>query len=137
MCALVFLTTDNSPLTTDLPWWPGHVASAEQVQVEMEHRLPCARANVVHRAVSALNAALASDLRGDELAVAEDLSVFRRGFLQSNHVPFGDDQHVRRRLGIDVLEDVHFVVLVHLLRRDLAGDDLAKEAVFIHGNDVN
>ena len=92
---------------------------------------PDLRADVVHRAISVLDAALAADLRGDELAVAEDLGVFRRGFLQSNDVPLGNDEHVRRRLGIDVFEDVHLVVFVHLLRGILPAMILQKRQLSI------
>ena len=62
----------------------------------------------------------------NQLTVAEDLGVFRRGFLQSDNVPFGNDEHMCRRLRVDVLEDVHLVVFVHLLRRDLPAMILQK-----------
>src|SRR5271166_6401409 len=36
---LFLLATNHYPLSTSLPRWPGHVAPAEQVQVQVEHRL--------------------------------------------------------------------------------------------------
>ena len=45
-----------------------------------------------------------------------------------------NDQHVRRRLRIDVVEGDGDVVLEHFLRRDLAGDDAAEEAPVICGH---
>src|SRR6185295_14775369 len=41
------------------------------------------------------------------------------------------EQDMHRRLRPDVVERDHLVVLVHLLRRDLAADDLAKNAIWI------
>src|SRR5271169_61404 len=101
--------------------------------MQMEYRLPRPRPDVVHRAVSVLDAALAPDLRRYELAVAKDLGVFWRGFLQSDDVPLGEDEHVSRRFGVDVLEGEHLVVLVNLLRGNLPGDNFAKETV-VHGS---
>ena len=40
-----------------------------------------------------------------------------------------DHQEVGGRLGIDVIEGIHRVVLVHLVAGDLPGHDLAKQAV--------
>jgi hypothetical protein len=44
-------------------------------------------------------------------------------------VPAGDDEDVSRRLRGDVLEREDRLVLIDLLRRDLAGDDPAEDAV--------
>src|SRR3954468_23196515 len=104
--------------------------------MEMEHALSRAGTDVVDRPVSIFDLALARELRRDQLAVAEDLRVLRLGFLQSDHVFFGDDQHVRGRLRIDVLEGEGSLVFVDLLRGDLAGDDLAEQTV-AHGGDSN
>src|SRR5271157_3061262 len=122
-------TTFSPWVTTVLPRWPGHVAPTKQVQMQMEHRLSRARPNVVDGAISVLDTALTAELRRDELAIAEDLGVFRRGFLQSHNVPLGNNEHVGRRFGVDVFENVHLVVFVNLLRRDLPRDDLAEEAI--------
>ena len=39
------------------------------------------------------------------------------------------NQHVNRRLRVDIFESQNLVIFVHSRRRDLAGDDLAKQAV--------
>src|ERR1019366_4897995 len=42
--------------------------------MQVEHRLPGTRTHVIHRAISVLDAALAADLRGDQLAIADNFS---------------------------------------------------------------
>lgn len=105
------------------------MASAEQVQVEVEDGLSGAGADVEDGAIAALDAALASDAGGGELALADQFSIFGLRFLQSGEVALGDDEDVRRGLRVDVLEGEGVLVLVNLLGGDLAGDDLAEEAI--------
>ena len=71
-------------------------------------------ADVVDRAVTIFDAALASDLRRYELAIAENFSILGLGLLQAGNVPLGDDEYVGRRLRIDVFEDIDLVVLIDL-----------------------
>src|SRR5271157_2298353 len=111
---------------------PFHVAPADKVQMQVEDRLAGLGTNVVHRSVALLDPALASEFGGDELAVADDFRVFRRGLFQASDVALGDDEHMRRSLWIDVFEDEHFVVFVDLLGGDFTGNDLAEEAVVAH-----
>ncbi len=66
---------------TGLPRRPGHGASAEQVDVKVEDRLPGAGADVEDGAVSLLNVTLARDLGGSEMAATDDFGVVRLGFL--------------------------------------------------------
>jgi hypothetical protein len=47
-------------------------------------------------------------------------------------VLLGDDERVHGGFGLDVVECVEKVVFVYLLRRNIAGDDLAEQAV-VHG----
>src|SRR6516225_299927 len=100
--------------------------------MQVEHRMPCAWADVVHGAVTVLDAALAADLGSNEVAISDDLGIPWLGFFQADQMLLGDDEHVRGRLRIDVLENVDLVIFVYLLRRDLARNDLAKQAVRIH-----
>ena len=44
---------------------------------------------------------------------------------------------IHQVVGVDVFEDEHPVVLVHLLRGNLPRDDLAEEASVVHGHDVS
>src|ERR1035438_3663275 len=77
----------------------------------MEHRLSRLGADVVYRAVPVLDPAFASEFRGNQLAIAEQLSVFRSGLFQPDNMSLGNDQHMRRGLGIDVLENEHLFIL--------------------------
>jgi hypothetical protein len=52
---------------------------------------------------------------------------------QGTPAPLGHDQDMDRCLGVDVVEGQKFIVFKHFARRDLAGDDLAKEAVGVSG----
>src|SRR5260370_37796953 len=103
--------------------------SAQQMQVQMENSLASARAHVVDRAVSILDVALARDLRGDELAVADELGIFRLGLLQVHNMPLGNDEDMSRRLRVDVLEGKGALVFVDLLAWYFALNDLAEQAV--------
>src|SRR6516164_9954112 len=99
----------------------------------MKDRLARIRSNVEHRAIPLLDATLAGDLRRNKVAVADNLGIFRGGFLDVDDVLFGNDQNVRRRLRLDVLKSVDAIVFEHLLGRNLAGNDLAEQTV---GHDV-
>ena len=111
------------------PRRPGQRPSAEHVQVQVEHRLPGVGVAVEHGAVAALGvAALGGDCRGSphhraDQAVVRTVEVVQRGDVRSRH-----DQHMHGRLRVDVLEGHEVVVLEHLLRRNLAGDDAAEQA---------
>lgn len=97
--------------------------------MQMEDRLSCARSNVEDGPVALLDVALAGDLRGGQMAAADQFGIFGLGFLQSSEMFLGHDQHVRGRLRIDVFEGEDVLVLVNFLRGNLAADDAAEEAV--------
>ena len=65
-----------------LPRRPRQVASAQQVQVQVEHGLPGSRAHVVDRSIAVLDAVLAADFSRHQLAIADNLRVFRLGMFQ-------------------------------------------------------
>ena len=56
---------------------PGEVASAEQVQVEMEDGLSTAWPHVVDCTVAVLNIAFAREFGGDHVRVADDFQIVR------------------------------------------------------------
>jgi hypothetical protein len=70
------------------------------MQVQVEDALSRARPNVVDGAVTLLDAALARELRRGQLAIANDLRLFRLRLFQSDDVLLGDDEQVRGRLRI-------------------------------------
>ena len=97
--------------------------------MQMEHRLAGVRADVVHRAVAVLDAALAAEFRGDQVRIADDLGIFRLRGVDSGKVLLRNNQDVGRRRGIDVLEGKHLVVFINFLRGNLPLHNAAKDAV--------
>jgi hypothetical protein len=61
---------------------------------------------------------------GDEHEMAQQGTIFRSRIRQPWNLFFGNEQYVRRRLGIDVAKREAFLVFVHDLRRNFAPDDL-------------
>jgi len=92
----------------------------------VEDGLSRSATNVEYSSVSRLDAAFASELRGSELHVTEDLGVFGRSLIQAFNVLLGNDQYMCWRLRVDVFERKHLVVFINLLRRNFAGDELAE-----------
>jgi hypothetical protein len=105
------------------------IASAEQMYMQVKHGLSGAGADVQNRAVAIFDVAVAGNLRRHEMAAPNDFCVGLLGFFQAAQVLLGDDEYVSWGFGIKVLERVRMFVFVNLFRRNLAGDDFAKEAV--------
>ena len=81
---------------------------AEQVQVDVEHRLPGVAVRVEHGAVAAAgDSPLLRDRRRAPHHLADDLIVAGLEVVQRLDVALGHDEHVRRRLRIDVVEGEH------------------------------
>src|SRR5271169_4057783 len=85
-------------------WRPGHVASAENVDVQVRHGFTAVRAIVDDEPVAVLQTQLLRDFGGLEQNVSEQLSVVRlclgdpwNGFLRKN-------QNMHRRLRVDVAD---------------------------------
>jgi hypothetical protein len=95
----------------------------------MKDGLAGARAYVEHGAVAILDPALAGNFGGYQLAVADQVGIFRLGFFQVDYVPLGDNEDMRGRLRIDVLEGEGALVFVHFLRRDSSRYDVAKQTI--------
>jgi len=74
---------------------------------------------------------LASDISGGKMAAANDFCVGGLGFFQSSKMSFRDDEHMSRRLGIDILETEDVLILVDFLGRNFAADDAAEKAIRI------
>src|SRR5262245_18987651 len=85
--------------------------------------------NVVDGAKAVLKLALPRDLRGDKLAIADQLGV-RLGCLSNvNDMLLGNNQHMRRRLRLDVFKSKGLFVFVDFFGWYCARDDLAEKAV--------
>src|SRR5215469_11563583 len=65
------------------------------------------------------------------MAAANDLRIGLLGFFQSRKVSLGNNQHVRRRLGMDVFEGQDMFILMNFVGWNLAANDAAKQAVGI------
>ena len=84
---------------------PRHAAAAEQVQVDVKHRLTRVAVGVEYRPEPAGGEpTLLGDGRRAAHQLADDLIVFGADLVQRGDVPLGNDEHVRRRLRIDVVE---------------------------------
>src|SRR5437879_9718873 len=103
--------------------------------MEVGNGLTAVASHVGHQTVAGVRLSL---VVGDRLGDVEETSpevVLRRGQLGgADDVLAGEDEHVGRRLGVDVAEGDDLVVGVHDRSRDGPGGDPAEEAVIGHGS---
>ena len=105
-------------------------ASRQQMQMDVEDRLTCFAIRVEHRPVAAIGVAVfPGDLRSRAMHGPNEAVVVRRQIVQRGDVSSRDDQHMQRRLRVDVFDRDQLIVLMHELSRNLAADDLAEETV--------
>lgn len=97
--------------------------------MEVEDRLPSAGTDVKDGTISLLDVALAGDLGGGEMAVADDFGVRGFGFFQPGKMFLGNDENVSGSLRVDVFEGEHVVVFIDFFRWNLAANNAAEEAV--------
>ncbi len=95
--------------------------------MEVKYGLPGARADVEHGAISALDVAVARNLRRHEMAAPDHFRVARLGLFQPRNMLLGNDQDVGRRLRIGVFEGNDVVVLVNLFRGKFAPQDSTED----------
>jgi hypothetical protein len=110
------------------------------MHMEVEDGLSGARTDVEDGAVSVFDVALAGNLRGDEMAAANDFCVAGLGLFQTRKVFLGNDENMRGRLRVNVFEGEDVIVFVNLLRGEFAPDDAAEKAIgtgFRHRREVN
>src|SRR5579864_7198267 len=119
----------ESPIAECLSRRPAHFSPAHQVQMQVEDTLPCVRTYVKDRSVAVLKIALAGDFGGHDMTVADQLGVSFRGLLDIDDVLLGNDEYVNRCLWANILEDKCALVLINLVCRNAASDDLAEKAV--------
>src|SRR5688572_11168971 len=108
---------------------PHHLASTEEVQMDMEDRLPGVLAVVEHEAVAARQPLLFCKLTCNVDQVSDQRLVRLLHVLDPIDRLLGNDQDVRRSLRIDVAEREAAIILVDDLGRDLAIDDLAEKSL--------
>ena len=107
---------------------PSHVAAGENMKMQMRHALSRLLADVGHDAVT-LNALLLGELGNDLEDVRDDGAVLFVHARDRCDVRLRDHKKVHRRLRRDVVEGIAEVVLVDLVRRDVARDDLAEQTI--------
>ena len=96
----------------------------------MKYRLAGVRAGIDYRAVAGpLVAPLAGQIPCHHHQMTQAQPVFPVRVLQGLQVFLGDDQHVGRGFGVNVLECQGQVILEKHLGRDLLPNDLAEQAV--------
>jgi len=108
-----------------------HLASSEQMQMEMGHCLASIFTSIDHDAIAGAEMFLGAEFFCDGMQVAGQGRVGCIGLCQRWDVFFGHDQEMHRRLGVDVREGVCQVVFIDLLRWNGSSDDFAEDA--IHG----
>lgn len=114
---------------------PREVATAEEVDVNVEDGLARVRARVDDGAVATLGEPfLIGDAGGDAEQMAEQRLVRLRGVVEGFDVRARDDEDVRRSLRVDVAEGDGPPVFVDERGGNLARDDLAKETVLFRHN---
>src|SRR5579872_7228464 len=115
------------------PGWPGHVSTAEQVNVQMRNGLPTILIAIDDQAIPSRQTELLSKLRSHQLEVAEDHLILHRGVIErANHL-FGDDQYVRWGLRSDIVEGQAEFVFVCNLCGNRFIDNLEEDVVGEHG----
>ena len=97
--------------------------------MQMEHALTRLLSDVGDHA-EAVHAALLGNLRNDLKAVRYNRAVGRINGGNRLDVLLGDHEKMRGRLRVDVVESVAEVILVHLARRNIAGDDFTEQTIF-------
>src|SRR5690606_15401456 len=106
-----------------------HVRTTQYMDVEMIHLLPADPSRIDDRAEAVVQSLFTRELRRDGHDLAHHRRMFGLHLEHGRDVAFGNHEEMHRRGRVDVVESHDVVVLVEFLRRDLARDDLAENAV--------
>ena len=100
------------------------------MHVKMKNRLAAVGIRIYDHAVTILGEALFTrDLSCGEKQMTEVLFVLPLCCVQRIYVRAGHNQDMRRCLRADVIERDADIILIHLVRRDIARNYLAKQAI--------
>jgi len=109
---------------------PGHETPAQKVQVQMGDRVVCVWARVEHQAIAAFgDAFLTGHVARGTYHGAHERVVLGLECLGVGDVRVRHDQHVHWHLRVDVAERGDQLILKNDAGRNLAPDDLAKDAL--------
>jgi hypothetical protein len=112
-----------------LAWGPGHVAAAEQMDVQVIDGLAAVGAGVDDETIATGQVLVLRNLHGGGEEMAEQGGVLRCGVCVRCEMLLGDQQDVRGRLRVKVWKGEHLVVLVEACDGESTGGDVAEEAV--------
>src|ERR1700722_7921831 len=119
-----------TPMVCRLAGRPGQRAAAEDVRVHVTHRLAAVGAGVEHDPVPAVGHSLRDrDPVGLGRHLGQQAPGGRRHGGQVGVVLTRDDQDMDRGLRVDIAERYSALALHDFLRRDLTGNDAAKETL--------
>lgn len=114
----------------ELPGRPSHLASAEDMAVQVRHGLPPVGTVVDDQAVAGLfEAKFVCHFRGLEQQVAKHFMVLRRGLGHARHGFLGENQNVGGCLWMNVPNGQHEVIFKYNFRRDLPGGNSFKQGL--------
>jgi hypothetical protein len=111
--------------------WPCQRSTAQQMNVQVKHRLPRAGANVQHSSIPALNLAVTRDLRRGKVTASDDLCVGSFRFFQSGEMPLGNNQNVSGRLRLNIFKGENVFVFINFLGGNIAANDATKKTIGI------
>lgn len=103
------------------------------MQVKMKDRLARIRPYVVDRAETMFKFAFMGDFCRYKLAIANQLRIGIRRLINARNMLLGNNQHMRRRLRIDVFKRKGLLVFIDLPGGDPARDNLAEKTVSHNG----
>jgi hypothetical protein len=98
----------------------------------MRHRLPAAILAIDDEPIAIVQLELFGQLGSNQVQMSKEIAI-RIGDIgvRRNHLA-GDDEHVHRRLRVDIVKGDAKVVLISNLGRDLLFRDLQKDVVLEH-----
>src|SRR6478609_4255302 len=98
--------------------------------VQMWHGFACIRSIIKDQSKTGLiQSQFFGDLRSFEQEVTQNLVVFRLSFSDSRDRLLGNDQHMDRRLRLNILEGEYQLVFVNDAGRHLASDNFLEQGL--------
>jgi hypothetical protein len=109
---------------------PRECTAAEEVAVEVRHRLAGVTPVVEDESIArGIEPEQTGNLRRFEEEVTQHLAIFGAGFSDSGDWLAGYDEHMDRRLGVDIVESDDLIVLIHDASGDFAAGDFLEQGL--------
>ena len=103
--------------------------ATQQMQMQMIHRLPSIVSGVHDDPVAFAQLLVACDRAGSDHQRAQQPVIVCHGVRGRSDMSLRNDQHMYRRLGIDVRKTDTKLVLIDAVRWNIPADDPAEEAI--------